>query len=148
DPAKVRRLHHAGKWFRSRGPFTVPRTPQGQPVIIQAGQSGRGRTFAARWGEIIFASYKTVESGRRQYRELKDAVAEAGRDPDAVKIAHPVYTVVAETRAMAEDKAALIESLAIPEDSLALMSEVINFDFSRRGIDEPLSDADLAAMSG
>ncbi len=40
DPAKVHRLDHAGRYFRSRGPFSVPRSPQGQPVLIQAGQSG------------------------------------------------------------------------------------------------------------
>ena len=54
DPAKVHRLDHRGRWLRSRGPFTVPRSPQGRPVIVQAGQSGRGRRFAARWGELLF----------------------------------------------------------------------------------------------
>ncbi|MGA8902912.1 NtaA/DmoA family FMN-dependent monooxygenase, partial [Bradyrhizobium sp.] len=54
DPAKVHRLDHQGNFFKSRGPFTVPRSPQGHPVIIQAGQSGRGKQFAARWGELIF----------------------------------------------------------------------------------------------
>ena len=73
-PAKVRALNHVGKWFKSRGPFTVPRSPQGHPVIMQAGQSGRGLAFAGRWGELIFASIKSVESGRQQYRQLKDAV--------------------------------------------------------------------------
>src|ERR671931_586224 len=62
DPAKVHRLDHRGKWFRSRGPFTVPRTPQGRPVIIQAGQSGRGRRFAARWGEVLFVTYPNREA--------------------------------------------------------------------------------------
>ena len=53
DPGKVHRLDHKGKFFNSRGPFTVPRSSQGHPVIIQAGQSGRGKEFAARWGELI-----------------------------------------------------------------------------------------------
>src|SRR4051794_29417703 len=55
-PDKVSRLDYEGQYYRSRGPFTVPRTPQGHPVVIQAGQSGRGRTFAGRWGEIIFTA--------------------------------------------------------------------------------------------
>src|SRR5207249_9527478 len=46
DPTKVHRLDYAGTYFKSRGPFTVPRSPQGHPVIIQAGQSDRGRRFA------------------------------------------------------------------------------------------------------
>src|SRR5487761_2611523 len=56
-PEKVHRLDHAGKFFRSRGPFTVPRAAQGHPVLIQAGQSGRGLAFAARWAECVFVAY-------------------------------------------------------------------------------------------
>ncbi len=146
DPAKVRRLDHVGKWFRSRGPFTVPRSPQGHPVIMQAGQSGRGQAFAARWGELIFASVKAAEPGRASYRAFKDAVDRAGRNPDQVKLAPAIYTVVGETRAIAEEKRAFIESLAVPEDSLTLIAEVTNFDFSRMGLDEPLDDRQLASV--
>ena len=69
DPEKVHRLDHRGEHFRSRGPFTVPRSPQGHPVVIQAGQSGRGRRFAARWGELIFTSNpasRAVQEGLRR----------------------------------------------------------------------------------
>ena len=55
-PDKVHRLDHKGRFYRSRGPFTVPRSPQGHPVIIQAGASGRGKAFGAQWGEVIFVS--------------------------------------------------------------------------------------------
>src|SRR5437867_1251739 len=67
DPAKVHRLEHRGKWFRSRGPFTVPRSPQGRPVLIQAGQSGRGRRFAARWGELLFVIFPALAFARQAY---------------------------------------------------------------------------------
>jgi FMN-dependent oxidoreductase (nitrilotriacetate monooxygenase family) len=148
DPEKVHRLDHRGKWFRSRGPFTVPRTPQGRPVIIQAGQSGRGRAFAARWGELIFTIFPSRDFAVKSYRETKDAIAEAGRDPGAVHITPAVYCVAGETKSAAEDKAAYIDRLAHPLDSLVLLSEVTNFDFASRGLDEPLSDADLASISG
>src|ERR1700730_15501805 len=49
DPTKVAYVNHSGEWFKSRGPLNVPRGPQGRPVIIQAGSSGRGIAFAARW---------------------------------------------------------------------------------------------------
>src|SRR3981189_2022738 len=65
-PTRVRRLAYARQYFSSRGPFTVPRSAQGHPVVIQAGQSGRGRRFAARWGEVIFSSASTVESGKKR----------------------------------------------------------------------------------
>ena len=56
DPAKVHPVHFEGRYFRSRGPLSAPRSPQGRPVICQAGGSARGRTFAARWAETIIAS--------------------------------------------------------------------------------------------
>ena len=85
DPAKVRRLDYRGEHYRSRGPFSAPRSRQGHPVVIQAGQSARGRNFAARWGELIFAGYGTIENGREQYAALKAAAAAYGRDPDQMK---------------------------------------------------------------
>ena len=74
DPDKVRALDHEGKFFRSRGPLPVPRSPQGSPVIIQAGQSGRGREFAARWGEVIFTTLSTLEAAKKNYAAIKAAV--------------------------------------------------------------------------
>ncbi len=148
DPTKVHRLDHRGKFFNSRGPFTVPRSPQGHPVLIQAGQSGRGRQFAARWAELVFVVYHGIENGKRDYKILKDAVAAAGRNPEDVKITAAVYPVVAETRAEAEDRVALIDTLPKDIDKLSLLSEVLNFDFSTKGIDDPFSDEEIASISG
>src|SRR5579872_1512074 len=148
-PEKVRRLDHQGKWFRSRGPFTVPRSPQGQPVVIQAGQSGRGKHFSARWGELVFVSTHTsIEHGKQLYREMKDDVASQGRDPDKFFITPSAYVVCAATKAEAEDKMALIETLATDEDALSLLSEAMNFDFASKGIDEPFTDEELENVSG
>src|SRR5688500_11064574 len=105
-PEKVHRLDYKGTYYKSRGPFTVPRSPQGHPVVIQAGQSDRGRRFAARWGELIFVHYRSLESGQTSYADLKDAAASHGRDPDGMKITTLMYPIVAETRAEAEDKKA------------------------------------------
>ena len=149
DPDKVRRLDHHGKWFRSRGPFTVPRSAQGHPVVIQAGQSGRGRHFSARWGEVVFVSTHTsIEHGKQLYREMKDDVANQGRDPNKFFITPSAYVVCAETKAEAEDKMALIETLATDEDALSLLSEAMNFDFASKGLDEPFTDDELANISG
>ena len=64
DPDKVHYLNHRGRWFQSRGPLNIPRSPQGRPVIIQAGSSGRGKAFAARWSEVIFALQPNLERMR------------------------------------------------------------------------------------
>ena len=147
-PDKVHRLDYQGRYFRSRGPFTVPRSAQGHPVIIQAGQSGRGRRFGARWGEVIFVVYPNVEAGQRDYAAFKAEVARAGRDPDHVKVTQLVNVVTAATRAEAEDKWAEIDKLPLEIDALSLLSEALNFDFARKGMDEAFTDAELAEMSG
>lgn len=148
DPAKVRRLDHVGAFFRSRGPFTVPRTPQGHPVIIQAGQSGRGRRFAGRWGEVIFATATSLEHGKEAYAALKGEVARAGRDPQAMSVCLSIAAVCAETKTAAEDKMALLERLPLPIDALSLLSEGLNFDFATKALDEPLTAEELAGFSG
>ncbi len=149
DPNKVRRLDHVGKFFRSRGPFTVPRSPQGHPVIIQAGQSGRGRRFAGRWGEVIFSGgTANFEFAKRTYAALKDEAAHAGRDPEQMFICAGITTVVAATRAEAEDKKALLDKLPLEIDALSLLSEGLNFDFASKGMDEPLTDQELASFQG
>ena len=147
-PEKVHRLDYQGRYMRSRGPFTVPRSAQGHPVIIQAGASGRGKSFGARWGEVIFAVYPAIEIGKRDYAEFKAEVKRFGRDPDDVKITHLVNTVAAPTKAEAEDKWAAIAKLPLEIDALSLLSEALNFDFAKKGMDDEFSDDELAEMSG
>jgi FMN-dependent oxidoreductase (nitrilotriacetate monooxygenase family) len=148
DGKKVHRLDHKGKWFKSRGPFTVPATPQGRPVLIQAGQSGRGKKFAARWGELIFCAYKNIAMGKANYKDLKQALVEAGRDPASVAVCPAVYVIVGETSAIAEEKRALAESMVHPIDQLALLSEGLNFDFGSKPLDEPFTQKELDSISG
>ena len=148
DSAKVRRLDHRGRFLRSRGPFTVPRTPQGRPVVIQAGQSGRGRRFAARWAEVIFAIFPTLEFGQRAYAATRAAAVEAGRDPDGYRLTPAIYVTVAETQAAAEDKAAFVAGLARPIDTLALLSEALNYDFAAKPAGAPFTDAEMASIGG
>ena len=148
DPEKVRRLDYVGAHYSSRGPCTVPRSAQGHPVVIQAGQSGRGRRFAARWGELIFVHYPNLAEGQRLYAELKAEAEANGRDPDGVKICQLIYPICAATKGEAEDKRALIDTLPLEVDALMLLSEVLNFDFGSKPLDEPFTDAELIGMTG
>jgi FMN-dependent oxidoreductase (nitrilotriacetate monooxygenase family) len=147
-PEKVHRLEYEGRYLKSSGTFTVPRSPQGHPVIIQAGASARGKTFSARWAETVFVAYPDLEDGKRQYADFKQEVARIGRDPDLITVNTIAYPVVAETRAEAEDKMALINSLYRDVDGLSLLSEALNFDFKKKGMDEAFSAEELAGMSG
>ena len=148
DAKKVHRVDHSGEWFQVRGPLTVPRSPQGHPVLVQAGQSERGREFAARWGELLFVIYPTPEACKAYRDDLRRRAQHAGRDPDSVRIAPAVYVVVGETEEDAQRKLEQIENLANQIDSLALLSEVFNYDFSQHQVNEPLSDEILASMTG
>ena len=148
DAEKVHRVDHSGEWFQVRGPLTVPRSPQGHPVLVQAGQSERGREFAARWGELLFVIYPTPEACKAYRDDLRQRAQSAGRDPDSVRIAPAVYVVVGETEEDAQSKLEQIDNLANQTDSLALLSEVFNYDFSQHPVHEPLSDEILASMTG
>jgi FMN-dependent oxidoreductase (nitrilotriacetate monooxygenase family) len=148
DPTKVKRLDHKGRFFKSRGPFTVPRSPQGHPVIIQAGASGRGQRFAGRWGEVIFAAARNPAFAKEGYDAVKDEAARVGRDPDHVFVCNILLPVAGATKAEAEDKMATIAKLPLEIDALSLLAEGLNFDFAGKGMDEPLTTEELNGMQG
>lgn len=143
DPDRVRRLDYAGKFFKSRGPFTVPRSAQGHPVLLQAGQSGRGSQFAARWAEVQFVTNQNIEKGKQQYSQFRRDLAEIGRDPEQTMVAQACYVIVGETEEIANNKRSLIEALAQPIDTLIMMGDRINIDLSATDPDAPLTDSEL-----
>lgn len=145
---RVHRLDHEGPYFRSRGPFTVPSTPQGHPVVVQAGQSERGQRFAARWGELIFVANVALDAAKVAYQRVRREAEQIGRDPDQLRLANLVFPVVGRTRAEAEDKKALYDQLPDDIDELSLLSEGLNFDFSTKDLDDTFSDEELASLSG
>ena len=117
------------------------------PVLIQAGQSGRGQAFAAKSAEVVFVIYHSLEDGKEEYASFKTAVAAAGRDPAGVYVAPACYVCVGETEAVAQEKRAVIEATARDVDALVLLSEVLNYDFAKKPLDEPFSDEELAELS-
>ena len=148
DPERVKRLDYEGQWYRSRGPLTVPRAPQGYPVIMQAGQSSRGREFAARWAEVVFAVFRDIESGKSISNDIKQRAAKFGRDPNDVKVVTAAYAIVGETETMAREKLEFIDSLAHPSDTPVLLSELLNYDFGQHEPQERMADRHLDAISG
>src|SRR2546430_7909324 len=148
DPTKVKRLDHKGQFFKSRGPFTVPRSQQGHPVIIQAGASGRGQRFAGRWGEVIFTAARNLAGAKQGYEAIRNEAAKAGRDPDQMFLCNLITPVSGATKSEAEDRMALIEKLPLEIDALSLLSEGLNYDFASKGIDESLTKQELDGMQG
>src|SRR5579863_2895843 len=94
-PDKVHRMEYRGKFLTSRGTFTVPRSPQGHPVVIQAGASDRGKLFSERWAETVFVAYPDFEEGKRSYADFKAEVAMLGRDPELITVNTIAYPVAA-----------------------------------------------------
>ncbi len=149
DPDKVHELRHHGSHFDVRGPLTVPRSPQGQPVILQAGSSGRGREFASRWAELIFTGDPGLEVARAHYADQKERLAEAGRDPDSVKICPMAYTVVGESTAHAQEREQMfLHDLVHPMASLTLLSELMNYDFSAHDLDDEVTEELVNSTTG
>src|SRR5579875_3042238 len=149
DPAKVHELGHVGEYFSVRGPLTVPRGPQGRPVIIQAGSSGRGREFASRWADLIFTGDPGIEVARSHYADQKERIAAAGRDPRTVKLCPMAYAVVGESEDHAKHREQVfLNDLVHPMASLTLLSELMNYDFSQHNLDDPITDELLASVSG
>jgi FMN-dependent oxidoreductase (nitrilotriacetate monooxygenase family) len=148
DPTKVKRLDHRGQFFKSRGPFTVPRSPQGHPVIVQAGASGRGQRFAGRWGEVIFTAARNLTNAKQGYAAIRAEAEKMGRNPDHMFLCNLITPIAGATKAEAEDRMALIEKLPLEIDALSLLAEALNFDFAAKDIDEPLTTAELQGMQG
>jgi FMN-dependent oxidoreductase (nitrilotriacetate monooxygenase family) len=148
DPSRVHYVDHAGTWFRSRGPLNIPRSPQGRPVIIQAGSSGRGKRFAARWAEAIFTIQQTPELMKRFYDDVKASLVENGRERDSCKILAAVMPFVAGSRAEAEALRDAHNALIHPMVGLSTLSSHSNLDFSQFPLDEPIANARSRGTQG
>ena len=148
-PDKVHELHYEGEWFDVRGPLTVPRAPQGRPVLLQAGSSGRGREFAAKWAELIFTGDPGIDVARAHYKDQKEKIAEHGRDPDddqdAADGLHGRRGVQGARRGREQ---LFLNDLVDPMASLTLLSELMNYDFSGLELDAPITDELIESVSG
>ncbi|OUY06166.1 LLM class flavin-dependent oxidoreductase [Acinetobacter populi] len=141
EPEKLHYLNHRGQYFSVAGPLQSARPVQGYPVIVQAGSSEDGKNLAAQTAEIVFTAQQTFEGAKAFYQDIKQRVAKAGRDPDAVKVMPGIMPVIAETRELAQQKFDYLQSLIDPEIGISLLSAFIgNIDLSQYSIDDPVPD--------
>ncbi|MGW7042973.1 NtaA/DmoA family FMN-dependent monooxygenase [Streptomyces avermitilis] len=130
---------HRGRHFDIAGEFTVPRSPQGHPVVIQAGDSGEGREFAAASADVVFARHGTLEAGRAFYADVKGRLAAYGREPEDLKIMPGVTFVLGDTAAEAQERAAEIRRQQIsPQNAILTLEEIWGVDLSDHDPDGPL----------
>ncbi|MGX5841673.1 LLM class flavin-dependent oxidoreductase [Mesorhizobium sp. ArgA1] len=132
---------HDGQSFSVRDPLDLPRSPQGAPVMVQAGASDVGRDLAARTADVVFTAAQTFEQAKAFYDDLKSRMAAYGREPDDIKIMPGVSPVVAETEAEAQEKHEELQAL-IPDDvGVALLSSYLSIsDLWRYPIDGPMPE--------
>ncbi|MFD0735380.1 LLM class flavin-dependent oxidoreductase [Planotetraspora mira] len=119
DPEKVHPIDHHGKHFRVAGPHLSEPSPQRTPVIYQAGNSDRGKDFAARHAEAIFAGAPSIEALREEIADIKRRAAAFGRDPDHVKVFPGASVIVARTQEEADAKVADLQRHISPQGFLA-----------------------------
>ncbi|WP_333881202.1 LLM class flavin-dependent oxidoreductase [Atlantibacter hermannii] len=122
DPDKVHTADHVGKHFKVKGPLNVPRSPQGHPVIVQAGQSENGRELAAASAEVIFTSHQHLSSAQAFYRDIKSRARALGRRPEHILVMPGVAPFVGRTEEEAREKYRSLTSLILEEDGLALLN--------------------------
>jgi len=135
DPARVRGLEHVGRHFRVKGPLNVGRSPQGSPVVVQAGSSVPGVALAARYAEAVFTAQPTLAEGRDFHARLKRAVAAAGRDPDHCKVLPGLVPILGGTEEEARRLESELDDLVVLDHPLRQLSETAGVELD---LDAPL----------
>lgn len=114
DPTKLHALNHQGKHFKVRGPLSVKRTPQGRPLLVQAGASDQGLHIAAASADVVYSAHQEIAPAKAYYADVKAGVAAQGRSPDHLLIMPGVTPFVGRTRQEARDKYEQLNALVDP----------------------------------
>jgi FMN-dependent oxidoreductase (nitrilotriacetate monooxygenase family) len=148
DMDRMGYLNHHGKYFHVKGPLNITRSPQGYPVIFQAGASDRGIAFAGATAEVVFTAQQTQEETNEFTRRLRDAAEAAGRPRDAVKVLCCVCPIIGKTREEAQQRLAQVGAMIDPVAAIGVLSERLGYDMNQYDLDELLPDLPLSTTSG
>ncbi|MEU9012226.1 LLM class flavin-dependent oxidoreductase [Streptomyces sp. NPDC048479] len=140
EDGAVRPIEHRGKHFRVDGPLNVQRSPQGHPLLVQAGSSEDGKEFAARYAEAVFTAQQTLADGQTFYKDLKSRLAKYGRTPDQLKILPGICPIIGATEAEALALEDELTGLQVPEYGLQQLSGMLGTDLSGLPLDGPLPE--------
>jgi alkanesulfonate monooxygenase len=147
DKTKVRKIDHAGTYFKVRGPLSIPRCPQGNPVLVQAGSSEDGINLAAGVAEVIFTIQRTLEGAKDFYAKIKSKADAGGRDPRHALVMPGVLPYVGRTRQEAQDKHDKLLSLIHPEAGLSALSKMMDVDLMSADVEKPFPHLDVAKLT-
>ena len=141
DPDKMHRLNHRGEFYSVQGPLNISRSPQGRPVLIQAGSSEAGKNFAARHADAVFTGGASLADGALFYQDVKQRAAHFGRAPEDILIMPGCGPIVGSTMAEAEARYDEIANLVSIEDALNYLGRYFNdIDFTQYDLDAPFPD--------
>lgn len=137
DPSKVHKINHKGKFFEVSGPLNVARSPQGRPVVVQAGASEPGRELAARTAEVIFTANQTLADGQEFYSDVKGRLAKFGRRPEQLLIMPGLFPVLGGTEKEAQENYEFIQSLVHPTIAWSILKQYYSgVDLSGYSLDD------------
>ncbi|WP_347556876.1 LLM class flavin-dependent oxidoreductase [Robbsia sp. KACC 23696] len=139
DEAKLHTPHHKGKHFRVRGPLNSARTPQGRPLIVQAGASEPGREIAAKSADVVYSSTLDLQSAQKYYADVKSRLAKYGRAPHELLIMPGLTPYIGKSRQEAQEKFEQLQELIHPLTGLAILYNVLG-DLSSYDLDAPVPD--------
>ena len=149
DPAKVHEVNHEGKNYKCHTRGFVERSPQGYPVLWQAGSSDRGRDFAAKHAEAIFVILPTIKTMRQYAEDLNSRLENKfNRPAGSVKLIYGLQTVVDVTRERAQEKFEFIKSHMPLEAALTEMSGHTSLDFSKFDLDAQVKNIEVPGIQG
>lgn len=140
---KIQPINHLGEHFQVQGPLNITRSPQGRPVIIEAGSSADGQKLAAETAEVIFTAAASLEEAQTFYRSQKEQVIAAGRNPDHVVIMPGVMPIVGRTREEAKALWKELNTLVDIENGLRQLSLRFSMDLSQFPLDGPVPEVPL-----
>lgn len=144
DIGQVRPVNYAGTHIRTRGPLNVPGSPQGRPVLVQAGQSDTGRAFAAQWAEAIFTAHGSKESAQGFYADIKGQARALGRRAEDIVILPGISAAIGSTEYEARQVWEELDSLTSIEVGLGRLSARFGgHDFSGLPLDRRLTRDDF-----
>jgi FMN-dependent oxidoreductase (nitrilotriacetate monooxygenase family) len=138
DAAKVHQIEHEGEWFAVKGTLPLPRSPQGRPVITQAGASEQGRDLAARYAEIVYAAHVTLEDAQEYARDVKERARRYGRPEGLPKVMMGLSPVVGVTADAARQRKAQMDALADRSGDLAELAKRLGTQPASLDLDAPL----------
>ncbi|WP_406002521.1 LLM class flavin-dependent oxidoreductase [Streptomyces sp. NBC_00829] len=140
EEGAVQAIGHRGTHFRVDGPLNVQRSPQGHPLLVQAGSSEDGKEFAARYAEAVFTAQQTLADGQTFYKDLKSRLAKYGRQPDELKILPGICPIIGATEAEALALEDELTGLQVPQYGLQQLSGMLGTDLSGLPLDGPLPE--------